>query len=77
VNRVKVVYESETVDADELAFKEVAQVLGAYEIEDGTIIEIRQEVKSIYRLCDKRKADGSPIYLLAGGAAVRTILKEA
>jgi len=77
LNRVKVVYESETVDADEIAFKEASQVVGSYELEDGTVIEIRHEVKTIYRLCDKKKADGSPIYLLAGGAAVRTILREA
>lgn len=72
ISRVKVIYEGETVDADEMEFKAVAEPPISYQLNDGTIIEIKHEVKKVYRLCDKRKADGSPIYLLNGAAHVRT-----
>ena len=71
VPRVKVVYEGETVDADEMEFKAIAEPPISYGLNDGTIIEIKHEVKKVFRLCEKRKADGSPIYLLSGTAQVQ------
>ncbi|HEY4361908.1 MAG TPA: hypothetical protein VGN17_13105 [Bryobacteraceae bacterium] len=75
-NKVKVLYEGDTVEADELQFSPVVVTRGEYMIEGGGVIEIRHEVKSIYRLCEKAKADGSPIYLITGGAAVQVRLPE-
>jgi hypothetical protein len=72
ISRVKVIYEGETVDADEMEFKAVSEPPISYQLNDRTIIEIKHEVKKVYRLCDKRKPDGSPIYLLNGAAHVRT-----
>ena len=74
ISRVKVVYEGETVDADEMRFEVVAEPPISYRLSDGTVVEIKHEVKKVFRLCDKRKADGSPIYLLNGAAHVRTDL---
>jgi hypothetical protein len=72
ISRVKVIYEGETVDADEMEFKAVSEAPISYRLNDGTLIEIKHEVKKVFRLCDKKKADGSPIYLLNGTAQVRT-----
>lgn len=74
--RVKVVYESETVDADELVFRAGPVPFGTYELEDGARIEFRHNVRKIYRLCDKKKPDGSPIYLVTGDA-VLNVIKQA
>ena len=75
-SRVKVVHEGETVDADELEFVVVGEPPMEYKLSDGTRIEIRHEVKKVYRLCDKKKEDGSPIYLITGGAKVLTTPAE-
>jgi hypothetical protein len=64
--RVKVVYEGETADAEELKFKLQNDPVSLCELSDGASIDIRLGLKSVYRLCDKKKADGSPIYLLTG-----------
>jgi len=71
-SRVKVVYEGETVDADDMGFKAITEAPLSYQVEDGTVIEIKHEVKKVFRLCDKKKEDGSPIYLVNGIAQVRT-----
>jgi hypothetical protein len=71
-SRVKVVYEGETVDADEMEFAVVAEPPISYRLSDGTVVEIKHEVKKVFRLCDKKKDDGTPIYLLNGAAHVQT-----
>jgi hypothetical protein len=68
--KVKVVHEGETVEADQLDFKAESATSGVYAIEDGSRIAIQHEVKAVYRL-EKKKADGTPIYLITGGAAVQ------
>ena len=64
--RVKVVYEGETADAEELKFKMQNDPVLSCELSDGASVDIRLGLKSVYRLCDKKKADGSSIYLLTG-----------
>jgi hypothetical protein len=71
--KVRVVYEGETVDADELSFKVQADPVLSCEVSDGAIIEVRHQVKSIYRLRDKKKPDGSPIYIMTGRVETKTI----
>jgi hypothetical protein len=70
--RVKVVHEGETVDAEELSFKLILQSKGTYETSDGVTITLSHEAKAIYKLCDKHKADGSPIYLVTGAVEMAT-----
>lgn len=68
--KVKIVYQGEAVDAEELKF--VAETPTAYlRIEDGAVIEFRHDVNGVFRLCDKKKPDGSPIYILAGQANLK------
>ena len=72
--RVKVVHEGETVDADEVDFRVITEEPQVYDAGDGTKIEIKHQVKKVYRLCDKKKANGEPIYLITGTAEVKSIL---
>ena len=76
MNRVKVVYDGETVDADEMEFKAQAEAIRVYHVGDGAVIEIQHDVKNIYRLCDKKREDGSPIYLVTGTAILKTTRPE-
>ena len=69
--RVKVVYEGETVDAEEISFQVLEQSRAAYKMADGVTITLDHEAKTIYRLCDKKRSDGSPIYLITGGVTVK------
>ena len=72
MSRVKVVYEGETVDADEMDFEVLQEAVGLYKTGDGAKIDFKHDVKSIYRLCDQKKEDGSPIYLITGTAVLKT-----
>ena len=63
---VKVAHEGESVDAEEMAFEAVQQP-SVFKISDGAVIELRHAIKVVYRLCDKKKPNGDPIYLLMGG----------
>ena len=71
--RVKIPYEGTTEDADELEFRVVSEALGSYELGDGGKVELRHEVHRVYKLCDKKKEDGSPIYVLTGAALLTSI----
>jgi hypothetical protein len=70
--RVKVIYEGETVDAEDLGFTVESETTGSYLVSDGARVTIAHRVKNIYRLCDKKKPDGSPLYLLTGETVVKT-----
>jgi len=63
-------------DADEISFKVESEVLGSYNLDDGAKIELRHNVKNIYLLADKKRADGSPIYLVTGEASLQTTRAE-
>jgi hypothetical protein len=66
--RVKIIHEGEPVDAEEIDFKAISEAAGNYQLSDGASIELIHTIKRIYRLCDKKKADGSPLYIVAGEA---------
>ena len=69
-DRVKVIYEGETVDAEDVEFSTESESIGSYSVTDGTTVTLTHHVKKIYRLCDKKKPDGSPMYLLTGETVV-------
>jgi hypothetical protein len=71
--RVKIVYEGETVDAEELSFKGQGNSVLLIEVGDGAKIELKHEIKNVYRLCDKKKEDGNPIYIMTGKLETRQI----
>jgi hypothetical protein len=72
LSRVKVVYENETVDAEQIDFRLEAETVGTYALADGARVEIRHDIKNVYRLCDKKRDDGSPIYLMTGNVLLTT-----
>lgn len=70
--RVKIPYEGDTVDAEELDFKVLSSTPIVINIGDGSKIEMEHTVARIYRLCDKKKEDGSPIYVMVGATKLTT-----
>ncbi len=72
---VKIPFEGETVDAEEMVFDAVAKAPLVFRVSDGTVIQMKQDVTNIYRLCDKKKPDGSPIYVLIGSVVVEQVQK--
>jgi len=74
--KVKVPWEGETVDADEIDFKIESGAPLVLQLSDGTKIELEHQISKVYRLSEKRKEDGSPIYLMTGGAKVTTLLNS-
>jgi hypothetical protein len=68
--RVKVPFEGDTVDAEDVAFEISETAPTSFRLADGTTINMRHDVKKVYRLCDKKKEDGSPIYVLVGHTAI-------
>ena len=72
ISEVKIVFEGQTVEADQMDFKVESQVAGRFHLEDGATVELAHIVKNIYRLRDRRKPDGSPVYVLVGEASTVT-----
>jgi hypothetical protein len=73
INRVKILYEGQAVDAEELAFTSQTSSTMTCEISDGAKIEIKQAIAGVYRLCDRKSPEGKPIYLLVGKLDVKEI----
>lgn len=70
-SKVKVVHDGETVDAEEMEFR-VSDGSGLVcDVSDGTRVEIKYSINHVYRLCDKKKDNGTPIYLLVGATDVK------
>jgi hypothetical protein len=64
--RVKVEFEGQQVDADEVEFKTDKEEWNSYTSEDGATIKLKHVVSTIYKLLDRAKEDGSPVYLVTG-----------
>jgi hypothetical protein len=76
MNTVKLVHEGEQVDAEEVEFSTEGASEVVCRLDDGTVIRIAHDVKSIYRLREKKRKDGSPIYIVMGTASLNTKLKD-
>lgn len=63
MDTVKVLYEGEAVDAEQVQFTNVAPGVELLDIEDGTRITVTCITKTIFRLLHKRKENGDPIYV--------------
>ena len=51
------------VPAEELNFDTEKEPWSVYAIEDGSVIKLKQSLVSIFRLTEKHKPDGEPIYV--------------
>jgi len=72
------------IKALELEFKPLQEIIGQYELSDGTILEARLIALKALRAIDKeakdkifRKEDGEPLYNLRFQVAVTAKVKEA
>jgi hypothetical protein len=74
--RVKVPFEGDAVDAIEVTFRVDRDPAYSFVLDDGVVIHVRQNVKKIYRLCDRKKEDGSPIYLMFGSAETKLTIPK-
>lgn len=75
--RVRVPYEGDTVDADEMDFTINSPVQTVVSVtDDGAMIEIEHRVSKVYKLCNRTKENGDPIYLVTGNFELRTTLKR-
>jgi hypothetical protein len=67
VTPVRLMYEGELVDADDVRFTSAGggppELL---QLEDGTRIEFGHQVQTVFRLRDKKKEDGAPVFICAG-----------
>ncbi|HEY1218784.1 MAG: hypothetical protein ABSE42_06645 [Bryobacteraceae bacterium] len=70
---VKIPFEGETVDAEDVTFDASGPMQCSFRLADGTTINLEHAIKKIYRLCDKKKEDGSPIYMLMGQTAIAIV----
>jgi hypothetical protein len=73
---VKIPYEGETVDADDVDFKILSCTPIVVLLADGTKIEIEHTIGKVYLVRDKKREDGSPIYMMTGGSKVTTKYPE-
>jgi hypothetical protein len=71
---VKVPYENDVVDADEMGFKSTSGTPQVLELEDGSKIKFGHTVSKVFKLRDKKKEDGRPIFICVGNALIEVIL---
>jgi hypothetical protein len=75
LSHVKVIYEGATEDAEEMSFslRPGSTVRASYELPDGTVLDLVHDVRAIYKLLNKKKPDGSPIFLLTGEVNIKAM----
>jgi hypothetical protein len=56
-------FEGKMVPAELLEFESEKEPWSAYKLEDGTVFKMKQTLVSIFRLIDRFKPDGEPIYI--------------
>ena len=59
---VRIPYNGQTVDADEMDFKADGPAVLVLRIEDGTVLEVKHDASAVYRLREKAP-DGTPLPL--------------
>jgi hypothetical protein len=74
--RAKVNFEGNEEDAVELSF-DAREAWSEYSLEDGTVLKLKNVISRVFRLLNKTKPDGSPVFILEGTAVVTSILPNA
>ena len=74
--RVKIEFEGQVVEADDLDFKSDKEDWNSYTAEDGTVIKLKHVTAKIYRLGGRVKEDGSPMYVVSGTALLTTTVPQ-
>jgi hypothetical protein len=71
VTPLKILHEGVVVDADELTFTGDPVVPQKLKAEDGAILEFQGSLANLFKLHDKKQADGKPIYVFITKLEVR------
>jgi len=67
---VKIAFEGKPVEADEMSFEVESETVGVYQVEGGVKIELRHVTSAIYRIKDRKAADGTQLYVVMGAATM-------
>lgn len=70
--KVKIEFEGQEVEADDLDFRSDKEDWSSYTAEDGAVIKLKHVTAKIYRLVGRAKEDGSPMYVVSGTALLTT-----
>ncbi len=74
---IQVEYEGEKVPAERIDFKVQSEPWSIYELEDGTVLRLKNVLGHVARITGKYKSDGDPIYVFgATGVAVTEVPDE-
>jgi hypothetical protein len=76
VKTISINFEGQDERAEEMSFETEREGWSNYALEDGTVLKMKNVVSRIFRLLDKRKPDGAPIYVLEGTAVVTTLVPD-
>lgn len=75
-NPVRIMHEGDLADADEVSFTGEAVASCSVIIEDGAKLEFTNHLMKVFRLRDKKQADGSAIYAFMGKVETRVTPPE-
>lgn len=71
---IRVKFEGTEVPAVEVGFRVEKEDWASYQIEDGSIVKMKNSVSRVLKLIGRTKDDGSPIYVIEGSSLVTTIV---
>jgi hypothetical protein len=71
---LRVNFEGAEVPAEEVEFEIEREGWSVYVLEDGTRIKMKNIVARVFRLIDRYKEDGEPLYLLHGSPVISSIV---
>ena len=69
---VRVPYNGQTVDADEMDFSVQGNGALVVHVEDGAVLHLNHSATAVYRLLQK-DAEGAPLYLVTGTASINKL----
>jgi len=70
MRRVKVSFEGQMVEGEEVDFTVAKEDWNVYECEDGTKLRVKVIAQRITRLLDRKTPDGEPVYAVASSNVV-------
>lgn len=73
MNTVTVTFEGKEERAVELEFEPQKEGWSSYVLPEGTMIKLKHVVTRVFKLIDRAKDDGSPLYVLEGQVIVTTV----
>ena len=72
--RTSVEFEGQMVPADELEITDTKEPWSMYTLEDGSTLKFKQNLVNIYKLVDKFRPTGEPIYVFKMAGLVDVVV---